>query len=366
VWFLFLVASPAFAQTVAERFEHARAAITAGKFADAVPELEAVATTQGNDEATLVTLYELQGIAWTGLKKATPAKAAFQKLLLLAPTRKLAGKQPAKVTQAFNEAKKFIVARAPTGLMVEQLTPEIKGGKITGVLIAVENDVLKLARKLRLHLKIDGAAWTVTEVDALEMSRADVSGKLVQYWAELLGDKGAVLKTLASEAEPLADAVPGTKIPAKETPKPVAKDTPKTVVKDAPKTVGKDAPKIEVAEKKPILTPDPLKEPGPQIVQPAGKPLKVPVVSIVLAGAAVAAGGTAVYFGARSTSARSEFTNAAVGANGVTTSLTRTRALELEKQAGTDAIVANSLIGAAIGLAVAAIPVFIIGQGGTP
>mgnify|MGYP001573512812 CR=1 FL=1 len=346
---LFLLAGPAWAQATAERFELARKAIAAGKFADAVTELDAVLNTPGNDEATMVALYELQGITWTGLKKATPAKTAFQRMLLLAPQKKLTGKQPPKVTQAFNDAKKLIIARAPDGLMIEQLTPELTAGKVTAILIAVENDVLKLAKKLRVHLRIDGAAWTVSEVDPLAMSRTDVSGKVVEYWAEVLGDKGAVLKTLASQAAPLVDAVPGAKAPAKD----ASRDSPK------------DAPKVEVAGG-PKLTPDGAKDPGPQLVERPGKPLKVPVVSVVLAGAAVAAGGTALFFGLRSNSARREFTNAATDANGVTTTLTRVQALELEKQAGTDAIVANTLMGAAIGLALGAIPAFIFGQGGTP
>jgi hypothetical protein len=350
---LLLLAAPAWAQTTAERLELARKAIAAGKFPEAVTELDAVLNTPGNDEATMIALYELQGITWTGLKKATPAKTAFQRMLLLAPQKKLTGKQPPRVTQAFNEAKKLIVARAPAGLMIEQLTPELTAGKVTAVLIAVENDVLKLAKKLRVHLRIDGAAWTVTEVDPLEMARTDVSGKVVEYWAEVLGDKGAVLKTLASQATPLVDAVPGAKPPVKDVAKAASKDTPK------------DAPRVEVTGG-PKLTPDPAKDPGPQLVERPGKPLKVPVVSVVLAGAAVAAGGTALFFGLRSNSARREFTNAATDANGVTTTLTRVQALELEKQSGTDAIVANTLMGAAIGLALGAIPAFIFGQGGTP
>ena len=189
-----LLAAAAHAQSTAEQLDLARKAIAAGKFPDAVTALEAVTNAPGNDEATLLALYELQGITWTGLKKATPAKSAFQKLLLLAPAAKLTGKQPPKVTQAFNEAKKFMAAHAPAGLLMEQLTPEITAGKVTAILIAVENDLLRLAKKVRVHLRIDGAAWTVSEIDPLELSRADVSGKVVEYWAELMGDKGAVLR----------------------------------------------------------------------------------------------------------------------------------------------------------------------------
>ena len=348
-----LLAATSHAQSPAEQLDLARKAIAAGKFPDAVTALEAVTNNPGNDEATLLALYELQGITWTGLKKATPAKAAFQKLLLLAPAAKLTGKQPPKVTQAFNEAKKFMASHAPAGLLMEQLTPEITAGKVTAILIAVENDLLRLAKKVRVHLRIDGAAWTVSEIDPLELSRADVSGKVVEYWAELMGDKGAVLRKLGSEAAPIVDLIPGAKIPPKG-----------EVAKAGPKDSGaKDAPK---ADGKPNLTPDPVKDPGPELVQKPGKPLKVPVGSIVLAGAAVAAGGAAVAFGLSANGARSQFTNATTNSAGAVTGITRAQALDLEKQAGTNAIIANSLMGGAIGLALAAGAVFILGQGGTP
>lgn len=367
-WFVWVgvavFAASAWAQTPAEQLDAARQAIAANKFPDALKALDAVANAPNNDTATMLALFELQGIAYTGAKKTAQAKTAFQKLLLLAPATKLQGKQPPKVTQAFNEVKKAVNARVPGGIKLEQLTPEIKENKVVAVLISLENDVMKLGKKARVHLKADGGAWTVAEVDAMEMIRADASGKVVEWWAELLGDKGAVLKTLASEASPLFDKIPSAPAPKSAAPKEAPKETPKdtkVAAKDT-KTAPKDAPKAAEPEKKPALTPDASKPPPPEIVEKPGKKTKVPVLPIALAGAAVVAGGTAAFFGVRSNATRTAFNNAAVDANGITTGVTRAQALDMERSAGTDAIVANTLMGAGVALAVGAGVTWFLGR----
>jgi hypothetical protein len=359
-----LVASSAWAQTAAEHVDAARKLVADSKFKEAMVELDTLAHLPNNERPVVVALYELSGYALAGLKQAPKSKAAFQKLLVLEPNFKLPAKvNPKTVAAIFKDAKRTIAQAGGGGLKAEQLTPEIKAGKVTGVYVSVENDPAGIAKTVRMHQKLDGGPWVVKEVPALPTTPVEAGGKLVQWWLEVLGENGAVLFVLGSEADWLFDAVPGTTPPAKTAvaaaPKKdeVKKDE---VKKDEPKKVEpkKDAP---VADAKPNLTPAP-KETPPEIVTKS-EPLKAPgPLSLIIAGTGVASAGVGAAFGALSAAARHQVTNPSVDpATGYVTSINRSEALALEKQSQTDAVVANTLIGVGAGLVVGGVVAWILG-----
>ena len=342
-----LLASTAWAQGATDS---ARKLVNDGKFKEAVAELDALAKQPGNPRETMLELFELQGLAYGGLKQAPKSKTAFQKLLELEPAWKLKGKVPPKAAASFKDAKKWLAGRVTGPLKAEQLTPEVKDKKVVNLYVSVENDAMTLVKQARVHQRIDGGAWMVKEVPAQATTTVEAGGKVVQWWLELLGDNGAVLFVLGSEAEPIVDAVPGAVIPKSGAAAVAKKDEPKKAEppkKDEPK---KDAP---VAEAKPSLVPEEKPEPAPDLKAKGPKGKGPNVLPWVLAGAGVASVGVGVAFGVMSSGARSQIDNASVEfSTGYVTGITRAEALQLEQTARTDAIVANTLIGAGAGLIV--------------
>jgi hypothetical protein len=348
VWVgLLLLAFPAWSQTPAERVETVRKLVTDSKFKEAATELETLGKQDHNPREVVIAFYELSGLTQAGLKKDPKAKQAFQKLLTLEPTFKLAGKVPPKTAAIFKSAKQAVTQAGGGGLKSEQLTPELKGGLVTSVYASVENDLTQLAKIVRWHLRIDGGAWTVKEVPVQGMSNVEAGGKYVQWWLEVLGESNAVLFTLGSEAQPNFDAVPGATAPKADAKK----------VETAKSDVKKDAP---VADAKPKLVPDQKVETGPEVAAAPGKPL--PIVPIALGGAGVVSVGVGIAFGAMSSSARNQLEDAKNDpATGIVRTMTRAEAVELNQKAQTDAVVANTLVGVGVGLVVGGVVAYFLG-----
>lgn len=354
-----LLASPAWSQSAAERVDAARKLIETSKFKEAAAEVVAISKLENNPREIVIAQYELEGLAQAGLKKDPKALVAFQKLLTLEPNFKLAGKVPPKTAAVFKKAKQSVAQAGGGGIKSEQLSNEIKAGKVTSVYASVDNDLTQLAKNVRWHLRLDGGAWTVKEVPAQPVTNVEAGGKLVQWWLEVLGENNAVLFVLGSEAQPLFDAVPGS-APAKTDPP--KKDDGKKA--DPPKAdakkpdAKKDAP---VADAKPKLVPEEKVAAGPDLTsKPSGK--GVPIVPIAIGGAGVATVGVGVIFGVMSSGARSQLAAATPDpASGVVQTMTRAQALELEKQAQTNAVVANTMIGVGAGLVVTGVALAVIG-----
>lgn len=357
VWVLLLLAAPAWSQSAAERVDAARQLVATSKFKEAAAELEVLGKQPGNPREVVVALYELTGLALAGLKKDPKALVAFQKLLTLEPDFKLTGKVPPKTAAVFKKAKQSVAQAGGGGLKSEQLSNEIKNGKVNSVYASVDNDLTQLAKTVRWHLRLDGGAWTVKDVPAQAVTNIEAGGKLVQWWLEVRGENDALLFVLGSEAQPLVDAVPGSAPPKKEEPKKAdatkKDDAPKKT--DAPK---KDAP---VADAKPKLVPEEKVATAPDLAaKPSGKGF--PVVPVVMGGAGLASVGVGVAFGVMSTGARGQLAAATPDpATGVVQTMTRAQALELEKQAQTNAVVANTLIGVGAGLVVTGVVIAVVG-----
>lgn len=354
-WFVWagvlLAATSAWAQGSKERVEAARQLVTAGKFKEALAEADALGKQPGNDRATVVAVYELSGLAHGGLKQAPKAKLAFEKLLTLEPTFKLKGKVPPKAAAAFRDAKKWVAQRGG-GLKAEQLTPEIKDGKVSGLYISVEGDVTTLLKTARVHLRLDAAPWTTKDVPVQPTTTAEAGGKVVKWWVEFLGEHDAVLLVLGSQEEPFVDAVPGAVVP-----KSVG-----TATKDEPKPTEVAKADAPVAETKPALVPEEKTEPAPDLKAKGPKGSGPRVLPWALMGAGVVSAGVGTYFGIASSGARTQIATAATDPNnGLVTGLSRAQALELQQKAQTDAVVANTLIGVGAGLVVGGVVAWLVG-----
>lgn len=335
----------ALADPATDRVEAARKLLVAGKHADAAKAVEAALAQSGNTEETVLALFELSGIAAAQLKQTQKARTAFQRVFSLDPSHKLTGKWPARVTSLFTEAKRSM-ARAGGKLSLEQLTPEIKGNQVVAIYFSIENDVLKLGKKARVHLRQDSGAWAVREVPVEPTMKADTAARTVEWWAELLGERDEPLAHVASEEKPLLDAVPGAPPPKKD-----------DGTKSAAAKTG--AP---VAAKQPELTPTP-REPPPAVVAPPTKTAsKVRILPWALVGGGVAAGAVGAIFGVKAQGERAKVTGAPVDTNGVVTTMTRAQALKLDAAARSDSAIANSLMAAGIGLAVTGGVVWFLGR----
>lgn len=364
-WFVWvgvlLAATSAWAQGSKERIDAARQLVTAGKFKEALAEADALGKQPGNDRDTVVAVYELSGLAYGGLKQAPKAKLAFERLLTLEPAFKLKGKVPPKATAAFKDAKKWVAQRGG-GLKAEQLTPEIKDGKVSGLYISVEGDVTTLLKTARVHLRLDAAPWTVKDVPVQPTTTAEAGGKVVKWWVEFLGDNDAVLLVLGSQEEPFVDAVPGAVVP-----KPVGtakRDEPKKVEprKDEPKKTEVAKADVPVAETKPSLVPEEKTEPAPDLKAKAPKGSGPRILPWALMGAGVVSASVGTYFGIASNGARTQIATAATDPNnGLVTGISRAQALELQQKAQTDAVVANTLIGVGAGLVVGGVVAWLVG-----
>lgn len=222
---------------------------------------------------------------------------------------------------------------------------------------------MTLAKRARVHMRLDGGDWQVREVAAAPTTTVEAGGKVVQWWLELLGENGAVLFVLGSEADPIVDAVPGAIIPkagggaVAKKPEP-AKPEP---AKHQPEEKKPDAP---VLEAKPKLAPEAPTEPKPDLTAHGPKREKEPrVLPWVLIGAGVVSAGVATIFAVQSASARAQVTNPTVDAQtGYVVSITRAEALELEGKAHTNAVVANTLWGVGGGLVAGGLLAFLVGD----
>ncbi|HEX8436271.1 hypothetical protein [Archangium sp.] len=301
-----LLASQAWGQTPNPELSRARQLLDGLRYTEAARSLEAARAHPGNDRNTLLQILELQGVVAAMLQQPAKARTAFQTLLVLAPDHQLTGDYAPRVVTPFFEARAW-VADQRAALRLEAAPASKTDTTIEGVAVQVTTDVLRLARAVRFHLRADEAPWRQEESPLLE-GRASVAvkGERVQWWAELLDERQAVLATVGSASAPLRETAP--------------------------------RPQALTAPPKP-LTGTPALEGAP------GSPWRT--AAYVFLGAAAGTGAAGGYFGWRSRSARAEVEGAPVNERGLTTGLTQREALALDKRARSNARLANILFGVA-------------------
>jgi hypothetical protein len=310
-------AAPALAVPNA-RVEEARKLIDDLELEAAVKVLDAAEKTEGNDRAALLEILTLQGIAWGTLGKDAKTRDAFRKLLMIAPEATLPPDQPPRVRTPFLEAREWASSNGPL-----TATPgvDLGDGLVRALKVSLEKDVLRLARSVRFHLKLDGVDQVLEVPVTAGKAVAPVGKASASWWAEVLSERKAVLLEVASAAKPREE---WTQV----------------------------AP---VAAAPPAVT-------GPAGVsggwrRPTGG---------VLVGAGAVAAGVGVVMGLMSSAARAKVTNATRDDLGRITDLTQREAAALETSALSQATVANVLFGVGGGLAAAGVVLIILGPSGEP
>lgn len=329
-------------QARAENPEATKAAEAVAKkdWSDALKATDAGLKTPGNDRETTVQLYLLRGMALAMSRKEGPARSAFQMALWIQPGAELPGKADAKVMKVWRAARDW--ARANPGLeFKEEPAATDDKGRVMQIAAQLKVDPLKLGRKVRFHLNADKKGWGEVE-EPIQSSYAatgtDAAG--VEWWAELLGDRGAVLAFLGSQDKPFLE---GT---AKEEKKKEPKPEPKPAVAAAdPKarpgeTSGAEKKWPEDAPTQATTTPK--DEPSSVSAAPSGPPMSgARVGGIVLLGAGVAAGVVGIIGGVSSSSARAQLANLEEDASGRVIGMTQRQAADIEAGANTAATLAN-------------------------
>jgi hypothetical protein len=301
-----LLAWPAWGQTPNPDLSRARQFLDGLRYAEAARALEAARARPGNDRDTLLQILELQGVVAAMLQQPAKASAAFQTLVVLAPEHRLTGDYAPRVVTPFFEAKAWVVEQR-AALRLEAAPASKTDATIDGVAVQVTSDVLKLARTVRFHLSADGAPWRQEERPLVEgRSTVAVRGERVQWWAELLDERRAVLSTVGSATAPLRET----------------------------------APRLQA------ITAAPKPSPGtPELEGPPGSPWRT--AAYVLLGAAAGTGAAGGYFGWSAHSARARVEGAPVDERGLTLGLTQREAFALDERARSNAQLANLLFGVA-------------------
>lgn len=277
----------------------------------ALKSLDVVEKTEGNDRATLLELYTLQGIAFGTLGKEAKTRDAFRKLLVLEPGAKIPADLPPRVRTPFFEAKDWSSTNGP---LVVRGSAQLDGGRVRSVSVTIEKDVLRLAKSIRFHL-------SATEAQEVALSggsaRLTVGRATVSWWAEVLTDRKGVLLEVGSAQHPREDGEMGTAAVETETAAPVAGGW----------------------------------------RRPAG---------IVVLGVGAVAAGVGVVLGLQANEARAKLAAATRDELGRVTSLTQRDAVALEASSRTQATAANVLFGVGGALAAAGVVLIVLGPSAEP
>lgn len=295
------------------KLDEARKLIDDLEMESALKALDAADKTEGNDRATVLEIWLLQGIAFGTASKEAKTRDSFRKLLMLAPESTLPPDLPPRVKTPFFEAKEWAGTNGPTTAVA---TADFTGGVVKVVRVSMQKDLLRLGRTARFHLNTGAGEQTVDVPFTQGKAEAPVDKPHVFWWAEVLSERKATLITLNSAAAPRED---GEAVVASAEPIP-------SVQKEAPVSGGWRRP-----------------------------------TGFVLLGAGAVAAGVGAILGAQSSAARNRITNAERDAEGRVTSITQAEAGPLEASANTQATVANVLFGVGGALGAAGLVLVIIG-----
>jgi hypothetical protein len=309
------------------------------QYSEARAALDAAIKRSGNDRETLLRILELQGIVYATLNDATKAGKSFQTLMVLDPDHKLTGDFPPRVMTPFYEAR----GRASElGKLDVKALPAAIGNKRVGQLaIEISTDPLKMAKKVKFHVKADNAAWAELPGDlAGKVASVAVDGARVEWWADVIGEREAVIAQVGSDEKPRVDL--GT-APAAVSDKPVAS-------------------KIEKKKLEPNEPPPPPREEERERVEKhgGGGISGMRIGGIVIAVLGAGAIGTGAVFGVMAQGQVNQINNAGKNAQMQVIEITQAKAYEIAAQEKSNAIIANTLFGIGGGLAALGVILFIV------
>lgn len=285
----------------------------------------------GNDRETLLKILELDAILLATLNQSSKSTHVFEQLLSLNPDFALTGNHPPRVTTAFFEARAWAAENGR--LEARPLYALVEPGNVKAVRVEVTKDPAKLVKKVRFN--IAGAQVVSLVVGGIASGAPKVPATDVSWWAQLLGDKDAVLADVGSAAWPTNEAAP---------PRPAQPEKPQPVANAAEK---KDAP---------VVAPLPLPLPPPPLVKaqaPSTQPPAKRIAAYSLLGGAALFAGLGIGFGAAANSTRAQVDAAPTNSEGQVTNMSQRQALELDATQRVQATAANVFYISAAALAVA-------------
>jgi hypothetical protein len=300
------------------------------QYPEAQAALDAALKRPGNDRDTMIHIYELQGIVYGTLNQAAKATKAFQTLLNLDPDHKLAGDNPPRVMTPFYEARG---RAADTGkLEAKPLPAALAAGRVAQLAVDVPQDALKLVKRVRFHFKADDKPWADQTADVVGKNASiGCDAEQVKWWAEVLGDRDAVLVEVGSQAAPRQEG------------------TAPTAQSDI-----KLAPKDELLP--PPVTPPPVVTQASSSSGVSG----MRAASFGMFGAGVVGLGVGTVLGVLSYVDRNKVNNATRNAQGVVIGLSQPDAYSLDSTVRTTATAANILFGVGGALAATGVVLFIL------
>ncbi len=284
-------------------------------FAEANRSIAEALKQPNNDRETLLKILELQAVVLGTLGQNDKSAAAFQQLLSLDPAFALSGNHPPRVTTAFFEARAWAANNG-----------SLEARQLDGVRVEVTKDPAKQVKKVRFFI---GGAATVSALVGNTASAPKQTTE-VSWWAQLLGDKDAILSDLGSPTSLKTEAAPAGTTPPVPAPAPIVAELRK------------------VPER---LEPPPM---PPLVAAPAPSPTPVGrYVGVGLLAAGVASGGVAITFGVLANGTKAQVDGATANGFGQITGLSQKRAFELDAQQRQQATISNafSIAGAALGVA---------------
>jgi len=166
------------------------------------------AKTPRNDRKTILRILELQGSIAASLDQKSSALNFFKQLLVLDPDYKLNESTTSAEQRApFNQAKAQL---ASVGSLRFEVAPaRAKPGLVETVVVKVAADPLTQARRVRFWVKVGDAPWKDSVVPVVE-GRAQVpaGAPAVSFWAELLGEYEGQLALIGSKDKPIVLKAP--------------------------------------------------------------------------------------------------------------------------------------------------------------
>ncbi len=312
-----LTANAAAPATVAE----ARRLIDDLELDAALKSLEVAEKREGNDRETMQEIFTLQAISYGLLGKEAKTRDAFRRLLMIAPSVTLSTDLPPRVRTPFFEAKDWVSTNGP---LTAVPGVELGDGLVRSVKVTVEKDVLRLARAVRFHFKVNSVEQTLEVPLSAGKAQTPVGKSTATWWAEVLNERRGVLIDVASAEKPREEW---------------------TGV--APSAVSTAPVNVEAA---PFAERNGWRRP----------------TGIALAGAGAVGAIVGVVFGAQASSARASVTNAPRDELGRVTTLTQREAAALESTARSQATVANVLFGVGGALAAGGVVLIILGPSSEP
>ncbi|MBS1152272.1 MAG: uncharacterized protein H6Q89_3970 [Myxococcaceae bacterium] len=327
--------------------EKAAKALGELNYVEANRAVDAALKLPGNDRETLLKIFELQAIVLATLNQSARATQVFEQLLSLNPGFALTGNHPPRVSTAFYEARAW--AEKQGALEARPLDALLEPGNVKAVRVEVTKDPAKLVKKVRFHFA--GAQVVSPVVAGIASAAPKPPAAEVSWWAQLLGDRDAVLTEVASAAEPRKETAP---------PKPVVEKAPEKPqpVAQAPAQPPPDAP--VVTPPPPVPPPEPAAPPRVK-AQARSQPISTGRIAAVgLIGAGAICAGLGIGFGVMANGTRAQVDNAPTNSAGQVTNMTQRQALELDGKQRFQATASNAFFISAGALAVGGAALFFL------